>query len=70
MTDREGYLYDSEPKQRRTRKELKAEIRRLQVALKEEQQKFSVVNDRCGKTLQAINEARDVLNSWRERGGA
>jgi len=66
MTDREGYPYDSEPKQRRKRKELKADIRELREALAEERQKFVLVNDRCGKTLQAINDARDILTRWRE----
>ena len=66
MTDREGYPYDSEPKQRRTRKELKAEIRQLQADLAEVRLKFTLVNDRCGKTLKAINDARDILTRWRD----
>ena len=49
---------------KRTRKELKVEVRRLRAELTAERQKFAAVNDRCGKTIRAINEARDVLANW------
>lgn len=59
---------------RRTRKELKTLIRELRqiVAtlrddLETEARRFELVNDRCGKTIAAINEARDILVHWRER---
>lgn len=62
---------------RRTRKELKAEIRLLRqerdelvVGLREEQQKFVAVNDRCGKAIVAINAARDTLSNWPHPKGA
>lgn len=56
---------------RRTRKELKAEIRDLHQdmanmseELAAERRKFAAVNDRCGKAIHAINEARNVLTIW------